>query len=92
MDAAPEKRAYPLALYGYLEAIDPTQVDREFDMYLDLDEPRVAATSLVGAVGHKNVDRGVELGRRLLERFPDSDRLHGSRMRSASSRSMDHIC
>ena len=81
MAAAPDKRAYPLALYGYLEMIDPSRVDRELVEYLKMDEPSIAAESLVAAVGQKHIDRGVELGIRLLEAFPDSDNVKIEYMR-----------
>jgi len=81
MVAGPNKRAYPLALYGYLEMIDPSQVDRELDEYLEMDKPHIAAESLVNAVGQKHIDRGVELGARLLEAFPDSDNVKIEYMR-----------
>lgn len=81
MAAAPEKRAYPLALYGHLEMIDPSQVDRELDEYLEMDEPGIAAESLVNAVGQKHIDRGVELGTQLLDAFPDSDNVKIEYMR-----------
>ncbi len=81
MAAGPDKRAYPLALYGYLEVIDPAQVDDELEGYLKLDKPSIAAESLVNAVGQKHLDRGIELGTRLLEAFPDSDNVKIEYMR-----------
>ena len=70
-DLAPERMGYWMGLYEYLYKFAPEQIGPEFEQLLSEDGMSVQMTTLIDTIGKLNLDLGVELGRRLHERFPD---------------------
>ncbi|MCH2149637.1 MAG: peptidylprolyl isomerase, partial [Phycisphaerales bacterium] len=67
----PDRPAYALALYEFLEKIDPARVDADFERLLQEESASIIIMTLIDMVGTQNVDRSVALAQRLQARFPD---------------------